>query len=515
MAAERWFEPCFVPPNFIPPAELRTEHMQLRMLGPADVEKDFEAVTSSLKSLRSVFAPSDTWPRDGITLEENRLDLARHQREFELRLAFAYTVFDSKNERCLGSVYVSPATRAGFAAECLLWVRDSERPALEAELEAACRAWLESRAWAEAFPAAAVCFPGRGEHSWDAFDALPWRDEDVPRIGADATTVVLHTARACGLAPEEPNAQGLAVRAVPSWLRGAWQRNYIARAGTDGARDSSVTVRYVQCGDGPFCDLRVSTASAARARARAAASAAACAAEDLPELAGSAECFAGIARGQRRGAAEACGAAERLAIWHAALHSDPLPDAPSVHWRQIDAGLHESEDVGVVEPQPGRPGAAWLEHGVGSRPEPGTGIVGYLEDWDRPQGATADEWWLAMRSDGQDGAGLFVAAGGWWGYFRDSRSDAARSAAAGRGLKEAAGDAALPLDVRRELVFGFECSVGRVPSAAGGAMTVEMSTLPWQEGVDLRPRLAEELPDWQRLGAGGESRLAAELRPGA
>ena len=39
------------------------------------------------------------------------------------------------------------------------------------------RAWL-----ADAWPFAAVAYPSRDAGGWPAFEALPWRDEAVPRI---------------------------------------------------------------------------------------------------------------------------------------------------------------------------------------------------------------------------------------------------------------------------------------------------------------------------------------------
>eukprot|EP01065_Artemidia_motanka_P038286 TRINITY_DN47146_c0_g1_i1.p2 TRINITY_DN47146_c0_g1~~TRINITY_DN47146_c0_g1_i1.p2 ORF type:complete len:490 (+),score=144.70 TRINITY_DN47146_c0_g1_i1:54-1523(+) len=479
-----FFEPCFVPPDFTPPRELKRGQFVLRPLTPADVEKDFEAVTSSAARLRTLFARADSWPRDGITLEENAADLARHAKEFELGLAFAYTVFTPDNQRCLGSVYVNPATKAGYDAELLLWVRDEDRAALEPALMEAVGEWM--KLW----PFKRVCTPGLGSWGWDDFERLPWRDEDVPRICGDAVTVALHNARASGLAPETPSPQGLLLRDVDLWLHGVWERSYIARAGTGARKDSGIAVLYVQKPDGPFCDLRVSTAPRPAVR-----SPADCGSVELCALADAVECFAGATRTQRVAATEPK-SSEKMVIWHAALHSDPLPDAPAAVWGQIDSGLHPCEDIGRVELA--ADGHSWMEHGVGDVPEAETGITGYLEEWRRARATGAEPAHMSRRRG--DGSGLVVVSGGYFALFEDNRASATRQVAAGRGLREAARDESIPVDVRRDLVCGFECSVGQQPADPAAPWVIVRSSLPWLEQTDARPRLEAAAKEWEQLG---------------
>ena len=63
----------FVPSGFIVPEKLETEEFRLRMLSIDDVEKDFEAVTSSSDHLSKVW-PETGWP-NGLTLRQNLIDL--------------------------------------------------------------------------------------------------------------------------------------------------------------------------------------------------------------------------------------------------------------------------------------------------------------------------------------------------------------------------------------------------------------------------------------------------------
>lgn len=80
----------FVPQNFKVPAKLETGEFRLRMLTVNDVVKDFDAVTTSAEHLKTLW-PGGIWP-EGLTLEQNLIDLGWHQKEFQTRRSFAYTV---------------------------------------------------------------------------------------------------------------------------------------------------------------------------------------------------------------------------------------------------------------------------------------------------------------------------------------------------------------------------------------------------------------------------------------
>jgi len=59
------------------------------MLAIHDVVKDYEAVMTSAAHLRRLF-PHGTWP-EGLTLEQNLIELGWRQHEFQRRTSFAYT----------------------------------------------------------------------------------------------------------------------------------------------------------------------------------------------------------------------------------------------------------------------------------------------------------------------------------------------------------------------------------------------------------------------------------------
>ena len=141
--------------NFQVPESLETSEFRLRMLTIHDVVKDFDAVMSSVEHLKKVW-PESGWP-EGLTLEENLIDLGWHQKEFSLRSSFAYTMVTPDESRVLGCVYIDPTTRPGHDTEVYLWVRASElETGLDERLFASVRTWLD-----ESWPFQNPAFPGR------------------------------------------------------------------------------------------------------------------------------------------------------------------------------------------------------------------------------------------------------------------------------------------------------------------------------------------------------------------
>jgi hypothetical protein len=156
----------FVPDDFQIPAGLETAEFRLRMLTVNDVVKDFEAVVTSAEHLKQVF-PGGTWP-DGLTLEQDLIDLGWHQKEFQRRTSFAYTVATPSESRVLGCVYVCPTPKRGYDAAVFLWARQSELAGgLEERLTGAVKQWI-----AKEWPFRSVAYPGRGIF-WEDYEKLP------------------------------------------------------------------------------------------------------------------------------------------------------------------------------------------------------------------------------------------------------------------------------------------------------------------------------------------------------
>jgi len=162
----------FVPADFEVPQVLQSERFRLRMLTVNDLQKDFDAVTSSVRHLQTIWRTD--WPLD-LTLEQNLIDLGWHQKEFQRRRSFTYTVLSPDESLVLGCVYIYPASKTGFDAEVYFWSRrhdhgNAEESRLEIEFEnrlgAGVKSWLESK-----WPFRNVAFPGR-VIAWADWDAM-------------------------------------------------------------------------------------------------------------------------------------------------------------------------------------------------------------------------------------------------------------------------------------------------------------------------------------------------------
>ena len=155
----------FVPKEFDVPQTLETDEFRLRMLTVNDVVKDYDAVMSSVAHCKTIWG--GRWPV-GLTLEQNLIDLGWHQKEFQTRRSFAYTVVKPDESVVLGCVYIEPTKKPSYDAEVYLWARQSElENGLEDRLYATVRSWI-SRDW----PFEAVAYPGRAI-GWNEWNKLP------------------------------------------------------------------------------------------------------------------------------------------------------------------------------------------------------------------------------------------------------------------------------------------------------------------------------------------------------
>ena len=156
----------FVPVDFVVPETLETSEFRLRMLTVNDVVKDYDAVMSSVEHLSTIWK-GGKWPV-GLTLEQNLIDLGWHQKEFQTRRSFAYTVVDLTEQQVVGCVYILPTHRDGYDAEVFLWARQSHlESGLETRLYESVRTWIPT-----AWPFSSPAFPGR-DVDWDTWNSIP------------------------------------------------------------------------------------------------------------------------------------------------------------------------------------------------------------------------------------------------------------------------------------------------------------------------------------------------------
>jgi len=121
------------------PAAMSLGPYHLAMLTGADLDEDFATVTRSALVLQGLF--DEVWP-EGLTREDDLLDLCWHHREFTLRRSFAWVIRDAGGVY-LGCAYLFPDIGARGRAEAVYWIADMpERHAHLSDFGELYRGWL-------------------------------------------------------------------------------------------------------------------------------------------------------------------------------------------------------------------------------------------------------------------------------------------------------------------------------------------------------------------------------------
>ena len=157
----------FVPVDFKVPDKFENQHFRLRMLTVNDVVKDYDAVMTSIDHLREFDGPGTKWPSKDLTLEQDLIDLGWHQKEFQKRRSFTFTVVSLDETKVLGCLYIFPTEKSGYNAEITMWVRQSVyEDGLDPILFATVKNWIS-----EKWPFKKVGYPGR-EISWEEWNSI-------------------------------------------------------------------------------------------------------------------------------------------------------------------------------------------------------------------------------------------------------------------------------------------------------------------------------------------------------
>jgi len=134
--------------TFDPPTTLVTSRVRFEPLGPEHAQRDYDAFMRSREHLQDALGWGD-WPREDMTVEENRRDLQRHADEFERREAYAYAVLTRDASRELGCVYLNPASRTSEQgvnlrhARLAYWVIEGEeRKELDTHIVESMLQWI-------------------------------------------------------------------------------------------------------------------------------------------------------------------------------------------------------------------------------------------------------------------------------------------------------------------------------------------------------------------------------------
>lgn len=131
-----WRNPKSIPRAF------KTCRFVLEPLREHHAERDFAALMSCRRRLRGELQWGE-WPADDFSLEENRIELRRHQSKFERGMEFAYSVVDPDRDRVLGCIYIEPCAIEADA-QLAYWVID-EAIDIEMELVSTVLGWLHDQ----------------------------------------------------------------------------------------------------------------------------------------------------------------------------------------------------------------------------------------------------------------------------------------------------------------------------------------------------------------------------------
>jgi len=157
----------FIPTDYKIPEALETDRFRLRMLTVKDVKLDYDAVMSSIEYLQKTkpFGTNHKWPTKDLSFEQDLIDLGWHQKEFQKKSSFAFTVMSLDETECLGCMYIYPSDNPSYDAIIIMWVRQSEVPnGLDEILFSIVKKWIQ-----EKWPFNKVAYPGR-DVSWDEFE---------------------------------------------------------------------------------------------------------------------------------------------------------------------------------------------------------------------------------------------------------------------------------------------------------------------------------------------------------
>ena len=122
----------------------------------------------SRERLWSIYGPAWGWPPETMTVEQDRADLERHEREIQAHESFNYALLDGDETELLGCVYLDPAERVGADADVSWWVVDRLVGSdVQAELDELVPYWV-----AQEWPFEQPRYVPR-EISWADWAALP------------------------------------------------------------------------------------------------------------------------------------------------------------------------------------------------------------------------------------------------------------------------------------------------------------------------------------------------------
>src|SRR5688572_14299767 len=115
-----------VPLEFQAPGAVPMDGFVLRPIHVSDAVIDYDAVMTSIATIRDSYWRAPGWPPDDLTLMQDLIDLAWHTKERQFKTSFCYIAVSLDGSVQLGAVYIDPSVKEGYDANVQTWVRASE-----------------------------------------------------------------------------------------------------------------------------------------------------------------------------------------------------------------------------------------------------------------------------------------------------------------------------------------------------------------------------------------------------
>lgn len=162
-----------VPNDFVVPELYKSSEFKLKPLIINDVVIDYEIVMSSLDYLCGpkfpfgVLGPNRKWPFKSLTIVDDLIDLAWHQKEFRSRSSFAYKILSPDEFDYLGCIYIFPSEKMEYEVDVYSWIKANRADgSLDDQVFKAVFDWVK-KDW----PFKKVAYPGR-IISWEIWNNL-------------------------------------------------------------------------------------------------------------------------------------------------------------------------------------------------------------------------------------------------------------------------------------------------------------------------------------------------------
>ncbi len=125
-----------IPDTFEIPQELVLTNCILLPLTIDISEMDYAAVMDMLDENGYPLYPNHT-------LYQNNVDLGYHQKEFQKRASFTYTILNNSRDECLGCLYMYPCDDMEYDVEIDMWIRNKYSN-MEKEVMEKVKEWIMS-----------------------------------------------------------------------------------------------------------------------------------------------------------------------------------------------------------------------------------------------------------------------------------------------------------------------------------------------------------------------------------